>query len=421
MGKKLTQEEFIEKAKLKHDDKYDYSMVEYIGSRKKVIIICKEHGEFNIQPNNHLFGQGCLKCSIIKKTSLQDNFIKNANLKHNDKYDYSKVNYINAKTKVIIICKEHGEFLQKPNGHLNNGGCIKCSIQSKRLIHENFIEKCLAMNVDKYNYSKTNYINMKIKIIIICKEHGEFLQNPNNHLNGQGCFYCASDDKKSNIIEFMEKAKLKHNDKYDYSLVNYINISTKVNIICKEHGIFLQTPNIHLSGSGCPKCNKSFKMNSIDFIRKSILKHNDRYDYSSTIYFSSTEKVSIICKKHGVFKQSPVNHLFDNGCPKCGTFYGIKENKWLDSFKINMYRQFRIGKYTVDGYDPKTNTVYEFNGDYWHGNPSKYNSSDINKSNKKTFGELYIKTLEKEEKLKELGYNVISIWESDFLKEKVLS
>lgn len=91
------------------------------------------------------------------------------------------------------------------------------------------------------------------------------------------------------------------------------------------------------------------------------------------------------------------------------------ENSWLDSLNINE-RQVRIGKYIVDGFDPLTNTIYEFNGDFWHGNPSKYNPSDINYVNNMKFGDLYEKTLVKENYLRSLGYNVVSIWESDFNK-----
>ena len=293
--------------------------------------------------------------------------------------------------------------------------------RGRKMTTNEFILKAIEKHNHRFDYSKVSYINMKNKVVIICKKHGEFLQNPNN-LNGQGCFDCASDDKRSNKIDFVKKSKILHNDKYNYSLVEYKSVIIKVKIICKEHGIFEQVPNHHLSGVGCPKCCKSSKIDNSEFLKRAKIKHGDRYDYSLTKYINSFTNVDIICKEHGIFSQKPTNHLFENGCPKCGTNYGIKENRWLDSFGIkNEYRQYKIDKYFVDGYDPDTNTIYEFNGDYWHGNPNKYNPENINSNNGKTFGELYLKTLEKENKLKELGYNVVSIWESDYLKEKVLS
>lgn len=287
--------------------------------------------------------------------------------------------------------------------------------RGKKMTTDEFISKAIDKHNNRFDYSKVSYINMKNKVIIICKEHGGFLQNPNNHLNGQGCFECASDSKRSNRIDFINKSKKIHNNKYDYSLVEYKSVTSKIKIICKEHGIFEQVPNYHLSGAGCPKCCKSSKIDNLEFIKRSRVKHGNRYDYSLTNYINSFTNIDIICKEHGIFNQKPTNHLFENGCPKCGTSYGIKENRWLDSFGIkNEYRQYKIDKYFVDGYDPITNTIYEFNGDFWHGNPDKYKKDDINPISGKSFGYLLSKTIEKENKLKKLGYNFISIWESEY-------
>jgi very-short-patch-repair endonuclease len=118
---------------------------------------------------------------------------------------------------------------------------------------------------------------------------------------------------------------------------------------------------------------------------------------------------------YGVFKQRSKNHLDGQGCPRCGDLFGVKENKWLDILGIKE-RQVRIGKYIVDGYDPDKNTIYEFNGYFWHGNPELYDSSDMNNVLNKTFGELYKKTLKREEYLIKKGYNLVSIWENDFNK-----
>lgn len=185
--------------------------------------------------------------------SNTEEFIKKAKLKHGDKYDYSLVDYVNNITKVIIICKEHGEFTQTPINYLRTNGCSKCSGVYKSNTEE-FIEKSIKIHGEKYDYSLVDYKGNKEKIIIICKYHGEFLQRPNNHLYGQGCSKCAG-IIKSDTNEFIEKSKKIYGEKYDYSKVDYINSSTKVIIICKTHGEFLQKPIQHTHHkSGCPFC-----------------------------------------------------------------------------------------------------------------------------------------------------------------------
>jgi very-short-patch-repair endonuclease/ribosomal protein L36 len=191
-------EEFIQKAIVVHGDKYDYSKVEYVKSSKKVIIICKEHDGFLQIPNNHLRGAGCRFCGL-KKISLKlkhtkELFIVKAIETHGDKYDYSLVVYKNAKHKVIIICKTHGEFKQTPDNHCHGKGCELCARvirTSKQTYTKNiFIQKAIQKHGNKYDYSKTEYIKSNQNVIIICKEHGKFLQTPESHLSGAGCNIC---------------------------------------------------------------------------------------------------------------------------------------------------------------------------------------------------------------------------------------
>ena len=128
--------------------------------------------------------------------------------------------------------------------------------------------------------------------------------------------------KKINNEIFTEKANLKHNNKYNYSSVNYINCKIKINIICPQHGLFQQIPDSHLAGHGCPSCAinnnkiKNLKL-SEDFIKESLIIHKSKYDYSLCIYEGAFKKIEIICKNHGVFKQTPDSHLRGRGCPKC--------------------------------------------------------------------------------------------------------
>ena len=199
----------------------------------------------------------------MEKLSL-DSFINKAKKIHGNKYDYSKVEYINSQTKVCIICPEHGEFWQIPNDHLKGFGCSSCS-GLKRHTKESFIEKAKEVHGDKYEYSKVEYINSKTKVCIICPKHGEFWQTPREHLQGFNCQKCGSINRSKLLSltndKFIKKAKEVHGDRYDYSNINYVNYETKILIICPEHGNFWQMPREHLSGCGCPKCSVKNNIN----------------------------------------------------------------------------------------------------------------------------------------------------------------
>ena len=288
---------------------------------------------------------------------------------------------------------------------------------NKRTTISEFIDKSIKVHGNRYSYEKSIYINTHTKLIIICPQHGEFLQIPKEHIKGAGCKKCYSDLQRTNILDFIEKSNKIHNNKFNYEKVSYNKLRNKIIIICPEHGEFEQFASNHLLGKGCRKCAYTELLKTTKyFIDKSKLLHSHKYNYNEVIYKNAITKVKIICPKHGYFLQKPYSHLEGRGCPTCGDRFGIKENKWLDSLNIKE-KQYRIGKYIVDGYDPDTNTIYEFNGDYWHGNPKLYSENDVNNVLNKTFGELYRKTKDREEYLIKKGYNVISIWESDFNKQ----
>ena len=180
-----------------------------------------------------------------------------------------------------------------------------------------FIEKSNKKHNNKYDYSLVDYVNMLTKVKIICPIHGIFEQTPIAHRNN-GCAECAG-NKKMNNKEFIEKAIKVHGDKYNYLFIDYKNNRTKVKIKCAIHGIFEQSPEHHLEGKGCCKCYGSAKKSTIEFIEQSIKKHGDKYNYSKTIYNGAFSKVKIICPIHGVFEQIAKNHFLNGyGCPKCG-------------------------------------------------------------------------------------------------------
>ena len=320
-----------------------------------------------------------------KKTTQQ--FIEDAKRIHGDKYDYSKVEYINNRTKVCIMChkkngfnEEHGEFWQTPDSHLRGNGCPKCV--GHYMDNEFFIKKAKEIHGDKYDYSKVEYKGNKIKICIICPEHGEFWQTPSNHCskyNQNGCpkckgLYCTTK-------EFIEKAKEIHGDKYDYSKVEYIDSKTKVCIICPEHGEFWQNPNSHLSGRGCSNCvskklHDVFSKTTEEFIEKAREIHGDKYDYSKVEYVNAKTKVCIICPEHGEFWQTPDSHLRGSGCIHCNSFQKSVQKivDLLQELKINFEREktFKwLGMLRLDFYLTDYNIAIEYQGEQ-HFRPIKY-------------------------------------------------
>jgi hypothetical protein len=216
--KRLTTEQFIEKAKLVHGNKFDYSKVEYINNSTKVKIICSKHGEFEQIPNSHLLGYGCSKCHNLNTNTNE--FIKKANLVHGEKYDYSKVDYKHSKTNIIIICTKHGEFEQSPNLHLKGNGCPNCG-GTLKLSTNDFIKKSDVKHNNLYDYSKVNYVNSKTKVNIICKIHGEFAQQPDSHLSGIGCPICSSSKGELLVNNFLISNNVKFKPQHKFPECKY--------------------------------------------------------------------------------------------------------------------------------------------------------------------------------------------------------
>ena len=173
--------------------------------------------------------------------------------------------------------------------------------------------------------------------------------------------------KKYSNNEFIKKAKEVHGNKYNYSNVEYINSRTKVCIICPEHGEFWQRPDKHIFAKrGCPKCGKTQKLTKKEFIEKAKLIHKDTYDYSNVEYKTNRQKIEIICKKHGSFIQTPHAHLSGQGCPICKQRILEKEiNNFLIENNIKYEYQKKIdwlGKQSLDFYLPDYNIAIECQG-----------------------------------------------------------
>lgn len=191
----MTTSEFVEKAKIVHGDTYDYSKSVYEATVKPVTIVCHKHGEFLQSPKSHLSGRGCKICGDLRKTLTTENFVTNAIETHGTRYDYSKVVYVNALTKVKILCSNHGEFYQTPNRHISGNGCPKCARYDRAKMRLRSVEEFKTMACDVhgkvYDYSNVIYRGAYTNVEIVCKHHGVFNQTPNNHLQGNGCPKCS--------------------------------------------------------------------------------------------------------------------------------------------------------------------------------------------------------------------------------------
>ena len=414
---KKTPEEFIKQARKVHGDKYDYSKVVYKDGKSKVTIICPVHGEFEQIANNHLKGEGCIKCRNdkmkLERRGSVESFIRRAKEIYGDKYDYSKVQYVDGKTNICIICPKHGEFWKKPYNFLSgHQGCPKCTIEEreknkkpkeiiiKKTPKEIFIEKAKSLYGDKYDYSKVEYINSGVKVCIICPKHGEFWKRPDKFLQGQECGLCKEESRIEKIRnekdKFIEKARKVHGDKYDYSEVDYNGTQKRVKIICNckdkngnEHGIFEQIANSHLRGCGCPICAQELRTEKSKKTTEKFISEAKEmfpeYDYSKTVYIDQTTPVIITChkkykngKEHGDFTVIP-NKLLNRGthCPHCTTQTSYPE-KEIYSYvvekigveNVKFHERGILNGEEIDIYIPSKKLGIEYNGLFWH---SEYN------------------------------------------------
>ena len=229
--KKDFKKEFIKRSNQLYKNKYDYSKVHYKNVHSKVTIICPIHGEFQQSPNNHQRGNECMNCTGTVKITLES-FLERSKKHHGEKYDYSKVRIdekVNNQSKLKIICPIHGEFKQRMMTHVKGRGCEECSFklisERQSFSKEDFVEKSRKIHGDTYNYDKVDYKTMVIDVIIICKEHGEFKQQPFIHSVGSGCPLCSDYgfhiDKKS--IFYIRKITLNGKVGLKYGITNQMD------------------------------------------------------------------------------------------------------------------------------------------------------------------------------------------------------
>jgi hypothetical protein len=298
MPKRLTQEEFITKAKDKHGDRYGYFKFVNGGYEKKSTITCYIHGEFEQTPHAHL-RQGCEKCGIANRTTSLEEFIAKARLIHGDKYSYLKSIYVRFDKKLTITCDIHGDFQQTPAGHLAKrksgkpSGCPKCGVitraesfqktaYEKKLTLEEFLERAQLIHGDKYSYFKFIFVDRYTRGFITCKIHGDFEQTPAHHLDNHGCFDCSVDESRLTFEEFKLRAFEMHHNTYNYDKAKdiFVDSVVPIPIDCSKHGTFYQKPiNHYLIGTGCPICNVAGSNEELIFLMLKENEINFKHDY----------------------------------------------------------------------------------------------------------------------------------------------
>lgn len=315
---------FFKRVHDKFAGKFSYSKSEYLSSNKdKILVTCSIHGDFPITPNAHENSKdgGCMGC---RKQTLRGKF---------------------------------------------------------GLSRDEFIQRCKEVHSD-YTYGSTVYKNMQTKITVTCKRHGDFEISPNNFLKGYGCTACKG--YVDSHISFIEKARKIHGSEYDYAKTVWESATKRVTITCPEHGDFTQTPAVHINNkSGCKKCKGFSVHNTETFIEKAREKHGDRYDYTQAVYERHNKPVLIICPIHGEFEQYPNTHCSNRdviGCPLCsrrGPSQGeIEISDFIKGLGVTVIRNSRslIPPKEIDIYLPEFGIAIEYCGLYWHSTEVKSDS-----------------------------------------------
>lgn len=451
---KLSKQDIIDIGKDRFDNKFSYKNINtnnIKSVKSKISITCNKCGAIFISTIENHFNckKSCPKCAIKRSAKNRSRkmldllkLINNKFINHN--FESLKCYDVAPLTKeFIFFCDNHESTIvcKRTAAELLRGtGCYVCSSKTKMNLFIFKEKNKLTNSTLDISKIKEHHFNKGVlsKIPLLCNKHGKIFITVNEYLNSAGCKFCNSHkgalNRKITIKEIINRGNKKHNNKYSYKKLlqmqdkDIINNYQKIPVICLNHNspiIFYPTITGHINnGSGCRVCAKNLPITVDNFKKRSVEKHNNKYDYSLIKNINGiAHKVKIICNNHEkdfVFKQRVGDHLNGYGCPKCSHRISTKEEQWLNSLNIqNLQRQVKLdclkSNQTVDGYDPETNTVYEFYGDYWHGNPEKYDLNKIHPARKVTFGELYRRTIEKENIIKNAGCNLITMWESNYV------
>lgn len=322
-------------------------------------------------------------------------FIRKAKKKHGEFYDYSRAVYDGAHTLLEIVCPLHGSFMQRAGDHANVGkGCKQCGAVRATptpFSTADFVRQSAETHADFYSYEKSVYSTYKLPLTITCPTHGDFSQRAGQHMRGNGCPLCRRGRKSSKFKgqtrqqrfeSWLERADKLHSGFYSYARVVFVNTKTPVTIVCPAHGEFSQTPGNHVDGPcGCPQCASKSKSDlrtksHAGWIAGFLDAHGESaYDYTvCEDIAAATQRVSIGCHSHGVFRQQAYVHQQGLGCPKCSGKESTPEvemREWLAATlppgeELQMNTRSVIPPFELDVYLPGLKVALEFNGTYWH-------------------------------------------------------
>lgn len=445
MPNSVSREEFELRCETIHPGKVDFSkMNDFKNMKTPATFKCKECETIYTRPPQKMVtkgkGHGCTICNGGATDTL-DTFLKKVKIKLSEKnvFDYSESIYVNSFTKIKVKClKNSHEVYLTPSHILGGDGCRKCRGYYRTI--EDIVKESREKYGDEklFDFTDSVFTQMDECMTFKCPEGHIVNTSPTVHLRDEslgGCLECSRQLTSTRFAytqkQWIEMAKIKHEGFYNYSKIVYSSSQICVTIICPEHGDFTQNPSSHLQGVGCPKCgiqkSAQSKVISDDVIITRMSTVHPTYNYTRVIRDGGRIFVEGTCNKN-----HDVRHRFDHakeghGCDRCCNNYSKFAMECLDYYILrysDIQHGLNGGEFTptgssrVDGYSQKCNTIIECHGGFWHGDPRIYNKDEINPRTKCSFGECYENTQSKTRKLKELGYNVIELWELDWNRGK---
>lgn len=432
-ARRLTKEDFLEKALSKYGETFKYDLKNYKTRQSKITVTCPTHGKFQITPKSFLKAtHGCPKCGnerIGDASRLSTSeFIKRSKEIHGDRYDYSKSEHLSFHEPVEIICPDHGTFFQQAGNHLNGAGCLTCARKKQGKNRANqarkaFVTRAQEVHGSKYLYEKTEYVTAKTPVIITCKQHGDFEQTPDNHLNGaNGCPSCGGHAILTREV-LLDRAQQQHGNRYTYNLPDVMNAKDYTWINCPEHGPFRQMIDTHCRGGGCPACAGNKRFDTTTYLERCQEIHGDLYDYSKTEFKGRNEPVTIICKDHGPFETLAGYHIYDkSGCQKCSASQiEMRVAQWLETHGITFIKEWtdhdciQKRKLRFDFFAPSLNLLIETDGAQ-HFSPTRWGNMSHEEAAEK------FKTLQESDKTKNSwaeanGYELIRVRYDENIEE----
>lgn len=403
MVKRKTQDDFLNEVQGIHPT-LDFSNAVYNGNKVPVTVICNEHGTFEKTPVALINKKrGCPHCTDgYYDSKTTDEWIIDAKSIHGDTYDYSKVQYTNATSKVIIGCKIHGDFEQIAREHLNGANCPNC-VGGVKKPYQHYLNKFITVHGDRYEYDASTFVNSHTPMRIKCPTHGWFQQRPSAHINGSGCPTCAPNAPKSDQY-YIDQFRHMHGNLYEYGDRD----GKEWNIQCSKHGWFTQTITAHINGSRCPACVDEHRRLDIEVMKERIKDvHGDLYEYDWSTFIGTLHPMKVVCKDHGEFYPRMNGHINNaTRCPTCAGKNSLSEQQIYELVE-NLVPGWRrsdrliVVPYELDLIHDERKIAIEYNGLRWH--------SEVIGSKSRRYH------LNKLEQCEKQGFRLITIFEDEWI------